>query len=66
MNLPPYQKFLYEVYEDNFTDASWLYEQRLGFFADPNYQWTDFKPYETRLRNYLDALVNRDDSVETV
>ena len=61
----PYQRFLYEVYEDIFTDASWLYEQRLGFFADPNYQWTDFKPYETRLSNYLDALVNRNDSVET-
>ena len=58
-------EFQNELIEDNFTDASWLYEKRLGFFPDPNYQWTDFKPYETRLSNYLDALVNRNDSVET-
>jgi hypothetical protein len=58
-------KLANKVYDSLFYNASWVYEQRLGFFDDVEYHWGDLHPYEIRLNHFLAALVQRDDSVET-
>ncbi len=57
-------EFRDSFYESLFINASWLYEQRLGFFENSEYQWTDLKPFEKRLSKYLESLVKRDNHVE--
>ncbi|MEJ2046353.1 MAG: hypothetical protein P8X74_20670 [Reinekea sp.] len=56
--------FSEDMYDLFFIDSAWLYEQRLGFFKKPDYLWTDFQSYETRLMHFLDALIHRDGTVD--
>lgn len=49
--------FLIELYQEHLEEASFLYEQRLELFQDPEVAWTDIDDFEQRLEAHIDALV---------
>jgi hypothetical protein len=56
--------FNYNIYNDIYIEVSWLYEQHLGFLESPLYQWANLEPFEIRLNNFLDALINHDGLID--
>lgn len=52
-----YRQFRIELYEEHLEEASFLYEQRLGLFDDPEITWLDIGEFEDRLEAHIDALV---------
>lgn len=52
-----YRQFRIELYEEHLEEASFLYEQRLGLFHDPEITWLDIGEFEDRLEAHIDALV---------
>jgi uncharacterized protein (TIGR02270 family) len=63
MHLPDFSSekpthcFHTELYQEHLEEASFLYEQRLGLFDDPEITWLDIGDFEERLEAHLDALV---------
>jgi uncharacterized protein (TIGR02270 family) len=51
------RSFLVELYEEYLDEASFLYEQRLSLFQDPEIAWNRIREYEERLEAHLDGLV---------
>jgi uncharacterized protein (TIGR02270 family) len=51
------QTFLTELYEEHLEEASFLYEQRLSLFRNPEISWRRIDEFEQRLEAHLDGLV---------
>jgi uncharacterized protein (TIGR02270 family) len=49
--------FYIELYQEHLEEASFLYEQRLTLFDDPEVTWLDIEDFEERLEAHIDALV---------
>jgi uncharacterized protein (TIGR02270 family) len=45
------------LYLEHLEEASFLYEQRLGLYDDPEVTWLDIGEFEERLEAHIDALV---------
>lgn len=45
------------LYTEFLEEASFLYEQRLGLYKDPEITWLDIADWEERLEAHIDALV---------
>jgi uncharacterized protein (TIGR02270 family) len=56
-----YREFRIELYQEHLEEASFLYEQRLGLFHDPEISWLDIGEFEERLEAHIDALVVGED-----
>jgi uncharacterized protein (TIGR02270 family) len=46
-----------ELYQEHLEEASFLYEQRLTLFDDPEITWLDIENFEERFEAHIDALV---------
>jgi len=46
-----------ELYQEHLEEASFLYEQRLTLFDDPEITWLDIADFEERFEAHIDALV---------
>lgn len=46
-----------ELYIEYLEEASFLYEQRLGLFNDPEVTWLDIEDFEERFEPFIDGLV---------
>jgi hypothetical protein len=46
-----------ELYQEHLEEASFLYEQRLTLFDDPEITWLDIADFEKRFEAHIDALV---------
>lgn len=46
-----------ELYIEYLEEASFLYEQRLGLFDDPEVTWLDIEDFEERFEPFIDGLV---------
>ena len=49
------------IYLSHLEEASFLYEQRLGLFDDPELTWLDLDDFEERYEAHIDALVLGED-----
>jgi len=49
--------FLIELYQEYLEEASFLYEQRLALFDDPEVTWEDIGDFEERFEPHIDGLV---------
>lgn len=49
--------FLIELYQEYLEEASFLYEQRLTLFDDPEITWLDIEDFEDRFEPHIDGLV---------
>lgn len=49
--------FLVELYEEYLAEASFLYEQRLSLFTNPEISWMKIGEFEERLEAHIDGLV---------
>lgn len=49
--------FLIELYEEYLEEASFLYEQRLTLFHNPDVTWKKIGEFEERLEAHIDGLV---------
>ncbi|MEW6381917.1 MAG: HEAT repeat domain-containing protein [bacterium] len=49
--------FLIELYQEYLEEASFLYEQRLALFEDPEITWQDIGDFEQRFEPHIDGLV---------
>ena len=52
------RRFSADLYLEHLEEASFLYEQRLGFYDDPEVTWLDIGRFEERLEAHLEALVS--------
>lgn len=60
------RQFSAELYLEHLEEASFLYEQRLGLYDDPEVTWLAIGRFEERFAAHLDALVGGGDAaVET-
>ncbi|MDL1968977.1 MAG: HEAT repeat domain-containing protein [Deltaproteobacteria bacterium] len=50
--------FATELYQEHLEEASFLYEQRLTLFDDPEITWLDIADFEERFEAHIDALVD--------
>ena len=46
-----------ELYQEHLEEASFLYEQRLTLFDDPEITWLDIADFEERFEAHIDGLV---------
>ena len=46
-----------ELYQEHLEEASFLYEQRLTLFNDPEITWEDIHDFEERFEAHIDGLV---------
>ncbi|MBW2738936.1 MAG: hypothetical protein JRE64_08820 [Deltaproteobacteria bacterium] len=46
-----------ELYQEHLEEASFLYEQRMTLFDDPEITWVDIEDFEERFEAHIDALV---------
>jgi len=46
-----------KLYQEHLEEASFLYEQRLTLFDDPEITWLDIEDFEERFEAHIDALV---------
>lgn len=53
--------FLIELYKEHLEEASFLYEQRLSLFDDPEVTWLDIEDFEARFEPHIDGLVVGED-----
>jgi len=51
------RNFLIELYQEYLEEASFLYEQRLTLFDDPEVTWEDIHDFEERFEPHIDGLV---------
>jgi uncharacterized protein (TIGR02270 family) len=51
------RSFNVELYREHLEEASFLYEQRLSLYDDPELSWLDIGKFEERMEAHLDALV---------
>ncbi|RJQ70914.1 MAG: hypothetical protein C4519_20115 [Desulfobacteraceae bacterium] len=58
---PSEKGFYVGLYLEHMEESSFLYEQRLGLFEDPQITWTDIEDFEERLEAHIDALVVGED-----
>src|SRR4029450_12515018 len=49
--------FYIGLYQDYLEEASFLYEQRLTLFDDPEITWKDVHDFEERFEAHIDGLV---------
>ncbi len=49
------------LYEEHIEEASFLYEQRLTLFDDPEITWQDIEDFEERFEPHIDGLVVGED-----
>ena len=49
--------FHIELYQEYLEEASFLYEQRLTLFDDPEITWLDIEDFEERFEPHIDGLV---------
>jgi uncharacterized protein (TIGR02270 family) len=49
------------LYEEHLEEASFLYEQRLSLFDDPEITWKDIEDFEERFEPHIDGLVVGED-----
>lgn len=54
---PSEKGFYVGLYLEHLEEASFLYEQRLGLFDDPEIDWIDIGEFEERFEAHVDALV---------
>lgn len=54
---PAAEDFANSLYLEHFEEASFLYEQRLGLFDDPEIIWLDIEDFEDRFEPHIDGLV---------
>lgn len=52
-----YRAFLVELYEEFLEEASFLYEQRLTLFDNPEITWKSIGEFEDRFEPHIDGLV---------
>jgi uncharacterized protein (TIGR02270 family) len=55
------RNFLIEIYQEYLEEASFLYEQRLSLFDDPEIIWKDIEDFEERFEPHIDGLVVGED-----
>lgn len=55
------RNFLIELYQEYLEEASFLYEQRLTLFDDPEITWKDIEDFEERFEPHIDGLVVGED-----
>ena len=58
---PSAKGFAIGLYLEHLEEASFLYEQRLTLFDDPEITWTDIDDFEQRFEAHIDALVVGED-----
>jgi uncharacterized protein (TIGR02270 family) len=49
------------IYQEHIEEASFLYEQRLTLFDDPEITWQDIEDFEERFEPHIDGLVVGED-----
>lgn len=49
------------IYQEHLEEASFLYEQRLTLFNDPEITWKDIEDFEERFEPHIDGLVVGED-----
>ncbi len=49
------------IYQEHISEASFLYEQRLSLFDDPEITWQDLDNFEQRFEAHIDGLVVGED-----
>jgi uncharacterized protein (TIGR02270 family) len=49
--------FAWNIYLEHLEEASFLYEQRLTLFDDPEITWLDIEDFEDRFEPHIDGLV---------
>jgi hypothetical protein len=49
------------IYQEHLEEASFLYEQRLSLFDDPEIIWLDIEDFEERFEAHIDGLVVGED-----
>ncbi len=49
------------LYQDHIEEVSFLYEQRLTLFSDPEITWLDIEDFEERFEPHIDGLVVGED-----
>jgi hypothetical protein len=49
------------IYQEHLEEASFLYEQRLSLFDDPEITWKDIEDFEERFESHIDGLVVGED-----
>ncbi|MBT8339114.1 MAG: hypothetical protein HKP58_03135 [Desulfatitalea sp.] len=54
---PSQQGFYVGLYLEHLEECSFLYEQRLTLFEDPEICWTDIEDFEERFEAHVDAFV---------
>jgi len=54
-------EFATELYQEHLEEASFLYEQRLTLFDDPEINWLDIEDWENRFEPHIDGLVVGED-----
>lgn len=54
---PSEKGFYVGLYLEHLEEASFLYEQRLGLFDDPEIDWMEIESFEERFEAHIDALV---------
>jgi uncharacterized protein (TIGR02270 family) len=54
-------EFVKGIYLEHLEEASFLYEQRLGLFDDPEITWLDIDNFEQRFEPHIDGLVVGED-----
>src|SRR6476620_1226608 len=55
------RRFSADLYLEHLEEASFLYEQRLGLYDDPEITWLDIGKVEERFAAHLDALIGGGD-----
>jgi uncharacterized protein (TIGR02270 family) len=53
--------FATEIYHEHLEEASFLYEQRINLFDDPEVTWEDISDFEGRFEPHIDGLVLGED-----
>src|SRR5687768_11680739 len=54
------RRFNTDLYLEHLEEASFLYEQRIGLYDDPEVSWLDIGRFEERLKAHLEALSSGD------
>src|SRR5439155_13195083 len=54
--------FYVEIYQEYLEEASFLYEQRLTLFDDPEVTWKEIGDFEDRFEPHIDGLVVGEES----
>ena len=50
-------EFAFSIYQEHLEEASFLYQQRLSLFDDPEITWLDIGDFEQRFEPHIDGLV---------